>query len=659
MKKKIPWRFAIIPLITLTALRLIGPLEITAQEQAYCPVPPATAFCSKTSEISPNECNALAALYEETGGNGWVDNAGWLKHANPCDWLGVTCSDKHVTKLMLHSNNLTGNIPPTLGVLTHLEELDLSENRLSGAIPPQLGLLTNLKYLYLSKNRLAGAIPSELGNLTNLASLNLPGNRLTGELPPEFGKLTRLRRLDLSVNGLSGTLPPEIGFLTNLETLYLWANQFSGTVPSEMGKLHNLTSMRINFNGLETNDPGTRKFLISREPDWENSQTKAPEDVKASWMGDKLKLTWKPINDTEDSGDYVISYGSAPEGPYLVHGKTTNKKTMEYIIENVNGESVDRYYYVLQSHTPPHGLKGVWGKQKNDLFSHYSPPVALPGTHYLSVKTLSPGQGKVTGGGNYPEDTHVILTASTDHGGSFIKWGGDASGSENPLTVMVDEPKEITAEFGITILTKSAPEKGGAVTGKKTCKYGSQVTFKAVPNPGYFFLKWSGDVSDTANPLILTVDDSKDITAEFGIIMRTRSAPKTGGIIKGGEKYKLGSKATLRAIPNPGYFFLKWSGDVSGKANPLTLTADESKNITAEFRINTLHVTTWTTPEGGGVIKGSGKYKSGSRATLRAIPNPGYFFLKWSGDVLSKTNPLTIKMNQSKNITAHFAVSIR
>jgi len=48
-------------------------------------------------------------------------------------------------------NQLTGNIPSELGLLSNLQELHLEGNQLSGNIPSELGLLTSLEMLHLGK----------------------------------------------------------------------------------------------------------------------------------------------------------------------------------------------------------------------------------------------------------------------------------------------------------------------------------------------------------------------------------------------------------------------------------------------------------------------------------------------------------------------------
>src|SRR5262249_32711471 len=47
--------------------------------------------------------------------------------------------------------------------------------------------------------------------------------------------------------------------------------------------------------------------------------------------------------------------------------------------------------------------------------------------------------------------------------------------------------------------------------------------------------------------------------------------------------YDPGSQVTLTASPTTGFSFDQWSGDAGGSANPLVVTMDGPKNITAQF----------------------------------------------------------------------------
>ena len=56
----------------------------------------------------------------------------------------------------------------------------------------------------------------------------------------------------------------------------------------------------------------------------------------------------------------------------------------------------------------------------------------------------------------------------------------------------------------------------------------------------------------------------------------------------------------------------------------------------------------------GSVSPNSGTYLENTSVTLTAIPDSGYEFSSWSGDVNGFTNPLTFTMDGNKSITANF-----
>ena len=208
----------------------------------------------------------LVALYEATGGSGWIKNDNWLTDAPLGEWHGVsTDASGSVERLYLGGNGLTGEIPPELGDLANLRLLYLNSNDLTGEVPSELGDLANLEVLNLFESgRMTGEIPPELGSLANLEVLNLNGNTLTGEIPSKLGDLAKLTVLYLEGNGLTGEIPPELGNLANLEVLYLRDNGLTGVIPPAFGDLPNLSQFNWDYNaGLCA--PGTRRFIVFAE----------------------------------------------------------------------------------------------------------------------------------------------------------------------------------------------------------------------------------------------------------------------------------------------------------------------------------------------------------------------------------------------------------
>jgi len=68
--------------------------------------------------------------------------------------------------------------------------------------------------------------------------------------------------------------------------------------------------------------------------------------------------------------------------------------------------------------------------------------------------------------------------------------------------------------------------------GSYTHDSGTEVSVKAVPSSGYQFSGWTGDASGTSNPITITMDSDKSITANFSAI----PSDETGGGEEGGKK---------------------------------------------------------------------------------------------------------------------------
>lgn len=129
-------------------------------------------------------------------------------------------------------------------------------------------------------------------------------------------------------------------------------------------------------------------------------------------------------------------------------------------------------------------------------------------------------------------------------------------------------------------------------------------------------------------------------------------------------------QVTLTAQPGVDYAFIGWSGDASGSTNPLTITMNSNKSITAVFEstappppedIYTLMVNVWPTGSGSVMVDPQKPlYAQDEQVTLTAIPASGNTFVDWTGDGNGATdNPLTITMWNNLSITANFEVPVQ
>ena len=82
-----------------------------------------------------------------------------------------------------------------------------------------------------------------------------------------------------------------------------------------------------------------------------------------------------------------------------------------------------------------------------------------------------------------------------------------------------------------------------------------------------------------------------------------------------------------------------------------------NKNMTANFvPVPTYTLTTSATNGSVSLSPPGGVYNAGTVVTVTAIPNSGYAFTNWSGDLSGSVNPTTITMNGNKSVTANFNV---
>ena len=110
-----------------------APTATDAPEPATATAPPAASGSAETDR------EALVALYNATDGENWNRSDNWLSDAPLGEWEGVTTDDDgRVTRLHLHANDLSGEIPAELGSLSNLESLRLNGNELSGCVPSSL-----------------------------------------------------------------------------------------------------------------------------------------------------------------------------------------------------------------------------------------------------------------------------------------------------------------------------------------------------------------------------------------------------------------------------------------------------------------------------------------------------------------------------------------
>ncbi|HPE28586.1 MAG TPA: hypothetical protein PLM10_07000, partial [Saccharofermentans sp.] len=158
-----------------------------------------------------------------------------------------------------------------------------------------------------------------------------------------------------------------------------------------------------------------------------------------------------------------------------------------------------------------------------------------PEVYYtLNVSNDGSGSGIVTQNPEpeekgYLKGTTVTLTADPDAGSEFVRWlVGEVEETGNPLEITMDSDKTVTAVFALIppeeyTLTINTTGEGTVTADPEPVegKYeeGTEVELTAVPAAGWEFVNWLvGEAEETDNPLEITMDSDKTVTAVFALI---------------------------------------------------------------------------------------------------------------------------------------------
>jgi len=126
---------------------------------------------------------------------------------------------------------------------------------------------------------------------------------------------------------------------------------------------------------------------------------------------------------------------------------------------------------------------------------------------------------------------------------------------------------------------------------KATYVHGETVQLTALAATSYTFSSWSEGASGSTNPVTITMNGNKNVTANFTqsnqqyTLTINISPSGVGSVTKNPNKetYTQGETVQLTAIANPDYIFSNWSEDASGSTNPVTITMNDNKTVTANF----------------------------------------------------------------------------
>ena len=299
----------------------------------------------------------------------------------------------------------------------------------------------------------------------------------------------------------------------------------------------------------------------------------------------------------------------------------------------------------------------------------YTGEVQIAQRYYtISVSSNNTNYGSVSGGGSILKGSSVTVSASAKTGYKFVKWteNGTQVSTSASYTFTADKNRTLQAVFEpipYSISASANPSAAGTVQGAGSYNYNTQASLSAVPKTGYTFVKWTegGSQVSTANPYSFTVTKARTLVAQFEAVqynITASASPAAGGTVTGGGNKQYGESVTLKATPNTGYKFVRWTegGSQVSTSASYTFTVDKARTLVAVFEKLTYNITASASPAAGGTVTGGGTKEHGESVTVKATPNTGYKFVRWTedGSQVSTNASYTFTVDKARALVAVF-----
>ena len=211
-----------------------------------------------------------------------------------------------------------------------------------------------------------------------------------------------------------------------------------------------------------------------------------------------------------------------------------------------------------------------------------SPVVSDPVISYTLTVSSGTGGSVSSPGGSYNQGQSVSITATPNSEYVFVNWSNGST--DNPLSITVNSNQTITANFEkrkypltVSITGSGTVSEEIISAGKTTTEYtsGSVIRLTANASDGWSFSSWSGNVSSTQNPIEVSINEAKTVTAAFSEIDSSTSSTT-------GNTYNQDNAPGYINVNGQGEFNLTITSSKDGLIN-ITILPLESENSYWDF----------------------------------------------------------------------------
>ena len=192
----------------------------------------------------------------------------------------------------------------------------------------------------------------------------------------------------------------------------------------------------------------------------------------------------------------------------------------------------------------------------------------------------------------------------------FISWSGDLTSESTEITVSINGPKAIVAnwktEYELCVLSEyGRPSGSGWIASGETARFSVETTINAAEGVRYVFIKWTGDHESASSDSSVVMNGPRTITANWKtqyLIRLSVSGLPNGSTValrlnqqwwngsmpfSFSEWMDAGSNMTIQALPKvqagPDQYVLEGFRDSEGKAFVLPCLASAPQSLEARY----------------------------------------------------------------------------
>lgn len=249
--------------------------------------------------------------------------------------------------------------------------------------------------------------------------------------------------------------------------------------------------------------------------------------------------------------------------------------------------------------------------------------------------------------------------------------GSCPSGTGTSVQFYLTQDSTITWNWVAQYQLTMAVSPGGAGTTTPavgTTWQGGDVSLTATPtDPTVPFSYWSGDLTGYENPKTLTMNGTKNVTANFGNPNLIMVNPGGYGspTVTPSPPYSYNQSVTcsitspVAGPTNTRYVCTGWTGTgsapASGTGTTVTFNIQQNSWVTWQWKTQ-YYLTMAVSPSGAGTVTPGSSWQDANAVVTISASSTTSTFQSWSGSVTGSTNPTTVTMTgASISVTANFS----